>query len=431
MSYSLTPKSKILSNGLEIIVVPYFRQKAVTIHCWVFTGSAYENKIDNGITHFLEHMMFRGNKKLGDSFHLNLKFEELGGELNAATSTDVTEFWFQFHKKFLEKGIRKFCKFIKYPLFEHIEVERSIILEEIKSDYDEEGKLINVGRVSADILWKDQAMGMPIIGHEDILRKINCKDLNDWYKYFFKPGNMIFGITGAVDADKIFEWIEGEFKKLQASKRIKYPPQYITTENDKQIILIPNRDNQFSLQWSFPVEILNPNLKIQIKLINRLLDDGFSSRLQRLIREERGLVYDISAGVEFYETGSILAINAIIGVDKIFELTENLVNLIDELCQNGVTQAEWNLAKTRYEINLDYKADSPQGILADLAGVSIFPQSVTIKETLKIIQQLTLADINKTIRLCFNQNRTVLALVGPIQENFKESLNKQFQPWFL
>lgn len=428
---NLCAVSKKLKNGLEIVIVPYLKQKSIMIHSWIFNGSAYETKEKNGISHFLEHMMFRGNKKLGDTYQLNLSFEELGGEMNASTSTNCTEYWLQFHKNFKEEGIRRFCQFLSYPHMERLDIERSIILEEYKDHFDDEGYLTNVDSLSANALWPNQSMGMPIIGTEENLTKFNQEDLIDWYQKYYYPGNMILGITGHVDAHETFKWVEDEFKDFKFQKRKSYSLPQISIQKEEQVVLVPHRDNQFSFQWSFPIKMMDPILRVQFQLINRILDDGFSSRLQRLIREERGLVYDISAGMEFFENSGVLAIHGVIGIERLFELTEHLTNLIQEFADKGITEEEWNLVTKRYQIMLDYRSDFPQGILSDVIGPNIFAHLRPLKETFEILNQLTIEDLNTTIKKYFFQKETVLVLVGPVQKGLERKIKEDFKSWLI
>ncbi len=178
-------KISTLSNGLRICAVSFPGIKTVSIHAYIFVGSIYETRQNNGISHFVEHMLFRGNEKLGNSKTLNLKIEELGGEINASTSFEMTEYWLDFHCDYLNQGIHRFCSFLQYPLFEQIEIERSIILEEILDDYNEKNQLIDLGNLISNELWPEHPMGLPVIGNLETIKNINREDLVAWFQQYY------------------------------------------------------------------------------------------------------------------------------------------------------------------------------------------------------------------------------------------------------
>lgn len=418
-----------LKNGLRVQIVPFSGIKTVTLRFWVFVGSANENQKNNGISHFLEHMIFRGNEKLGDSQVLNIKMEELGGEINAATSFDLTEYWLEYHHNYLEKGIRRFCQFLRYPRFEQIETERSIILEEILADYNEEHRLIDPDSISAMNLWPDHSMGLPIIGKTETVKEISETDLRNWYQEYYQPGNMILGITGDVDPAEILPWIEQEFSGTSFSEQKYYDYAPAAPRPGEQIQLVHDKDNQYSLQWSFPINRLTPEVRANCQLLCRVLDDGSSSRLQRQIREEKGLVYDISAVMSYYENGAVLTIQAQVSLGKLSELIDVLTTLIKELIDNGVEEEELRFSKLRYKAYLDCLNDSAQGVLSERVAPLLHPGVRQLREMLVLVDKLEKKELNQTIEEIFQQKQTCFVLVGPWGKEIKTKIDKKLAPW--
>ncbi|MCP4295970.1 MAG: insulinase family protein, partial [Proteobacteria bacterium] len=328
MNQRLDRQPHTLKNGMRVHIVPCPEIKNVSIRAWVFVGSACENTRISGISHFLEHMMFRGNRALGTGNEMNLKIEEIGGDLNAATSFDQTEYWLDFHVDFLEKGIRRFCQFLHSPLFEHFETERSIILEEILSEYNEDNVLTDTDTIISQSLWGEKSVGLPIGGTLKSIRNISIDDLKTWFLSYYKPGNIILGITGDVKEERILKIIENEFSGFEFSESLKYSLPVTDPRKGEQIIFVQEKDPQFNLHWALPFDELNPRKRIILQIIGRLLDDGSTSLLQRQIREERGLVYDISAQISFYETGGALNIQSLVSLSKLNELIQLLPDLI-------------------------------------------------------------------------------------------------------
>lgn len=421
---------RTLKNGLGLSVVSFPGIKTVSIRCFVFVGSVYETTQNSGISHFMEHMLFRGNEKLGDASTMNIKMEELGGEFNAATSFDQTEYWLDIHRDYLAKGIERFCQFLQYPLFEQMEVERSIILEEIIGDYNDENQLIDLDCLTAKLLWPDHAMGMPIIGDVKTVGSIEKADLADWHKRFYTPGNMIIGITGDVDEVEIMELVSKQFENAsQTPKSEKYHPIKAKPLPGNQLLLVNDKDNQFGFQWAFPVYDLTKNHRVEYELLRRILDDGNSSRLQRMIREEKGLVYDISLDNTYFNNGMVMSLQSVVGINRLEELIVALVDLINELIDKGITREELEIAKLRYRAALECNTDTAQGILYSTLMPMLNSSGATFEEVLTILDGISLNTINAALKRSLEQQLSTFVLVGPWMEKDRRMLVSKLYPW--
>lgn len=419
-----------LSNGLRVSAVSLPGVKTVSLRFFVFVGSIYETPEKNGISHFLEHMLFRGNEKLGDAYALSLKMEELGGEFNAATSFDQTEYWLDFHRDYLDLGIERFCQFLQFPLFEQLEVERSIILEEILSDYNEDNQLIDLDSLSSINLWPDQPMGLPIIGRPETVKKITKEDLVQWHQQFYYPGNIVLGISGDFDIPRVLQKIESHFEfGLPDKAKNSYATLCGTFPPKKQLELVNEKDNQYALQWSFPIYDLTKQLKVEYELIRRVLDDGNSSRIQRLIREEKGLVYDISVDMIYFDSGVVMSIQSAVGVNRLEELIEALVELLSDLISKGIKDRELGKAKLRYKAALECSNDTSQGVMFNQLSPLLYPSSGSLEEVLDVISSISLDRINRTFRKLIDQNLTTFVLVGPWDDDSKNMLSDKLHPW--
>ncbi len=419
-----------LKNGLRLSIVSFPGISTISLRCFAFVGSACETDENNGISHFLEHMLFRGNEKLGDANQMSIGLEKLGGELNASTSFDLTEYWFDFHRDFLDEGIEKFCQFLQYPLFEQIEIERSIILEEIIGDYNDDNQLIDLDSLSSRLLWPDHPMGRPVIGNRTTIKKIQRADLIEWHKRYYQPSNLVLGITGDVDPGSIIEKIIPQLPERKPEFNPgRYPPAIGKRLPEDQINLVFDKDNQFGFQWSFPSYRLTNQLRIEYQLIQRILDDGNSSRLQRLIREEKGLVYDISAETLYFETGVILSIESVVGINRLTELISTLVQLIGDLVKHGITADELELAKLRYRAALECNSDSAQGVLYNSLMPVLYPCGSTYEEILPKLKDISLDDINELLCKLFQQSCTTFCLVGPWNDTTRKMLQEKLYPW--
>jgi predicted Zn-dependent peptidase len=429
LNANINKKLKTLDNGLKVCAISFPGIKTVTLRCIVFVGSIFETPDHNGISHFLEHMLFRGNQKLGSARELSLKMEALGGELNAVTSFDLTEFWLDYHLDFLEIGIEQFCQFLQFPIFEQLEIERSIILEEIKADYNEENQLVDLDTLNALALWPTHPIGLPITGNEHSLTNITKQDLEDWFQRYYQPGNMILSTIGDFDPERVIDMIGRSFLPRTPIQRQRYRPINSTGPVGEQLQLVFDKDNQHRIQWAFPRYPLTPELRVRYQLIRRILDDGSSSRLQRDIREEKGLVYDITADMLYFNSGTSLSIECLVSRDHLIPLMETLVQLLNRLIEEGVTQSELALAQRRYALSLDCGLDTAHGVLFETVSPLVYPEVMTFPEIQQMITTVRLDDINQTLRTLLDQKNSCFTLVGPWQYSDERQLRRLLAYW--
>jgi len=429
LNTSNQPQQFVLSNGLKVYTLVHRPIKTLTLHCWIFAGSIYENQQNNGISHFLEHMLFRGNQKLGSSVEMSLGFERLGGQLNAATSFDGTEYWLECHKDYFESAVSQFADFLRYPSFEQIETERAIILEEIKSDYNDQDQLIDLDQLASQAIWPAQPMGLSISGTAETVGKITKDQLVQWYQTYYHPKNMMFGISGDFDPEQLRQLLEASLGDLPEGKRWSYTPPVANLASTAQIEWVLEPDNQVQFAWTFVVDQLTPVKRLIIQLIARMLDDGSSSRLQRWVREEHGLVYDIAASPSFFDSGATLMISVTVGKERLTQLIDVLVKLIDQAVQEGFGPEELHLAKLRLQSELDCFTDTAEGRLHEAVAPQLAPCYLGLEQLGRLIEECTLEQINQQTTEILGSKSACFTFVGPTTDKEKPEIQKMLSPW--
>lgn len=431
LSFHNQTEKFILPNGLTVYTLVHPPIKTLTIHCWFFAGSIYEKSQNNGISHFLEHMMFRGNQKLGSSVEMSLGFERLGGQLNAATSFDGTEYWLECHKDYFESAISQFADFLRYPTFEQIETERAIILEEIKSDYNDQDQLIDIDQLAANAIWPGQSMGHSISGTAETVSSLSKEQLTDWYQTYYHPKNMMIGVSGDFDPEQLRGLIEKSLGDLPPGKRWNYPAPVTDLKPEAQVLWVHDPDNQVQFAWTFVMDDLTPSKRLMLQLISRILDDGSSSRLQRWVREERGLVYDISASPSFYFSGANLMIGVTVGKERLEQLVEVLVSLIDDVVKTGFTEDEMHLATLRLQSELDCFTDTAEGRLHEAVAPQLAHCYLGLEQLSQLLDDCTLAQINSMAANILGSTQSCFTFVGSTSDKEKPSIEKLLSPWLM
>ena len=191
------------ANGLTVVAVEQSHIHSIELAMFVRSGLRFENITNNGISHFIEHMLFRGNSAFRNSYLLNREFERIGRDLRASTMSDHTYYGFSPHVSNLNRAMDLFAEFFLRPTFPEIELERGIILEECLEDLNEKGVDVDINNLACKLLYPENALARPTIGTEASIRNISVEDLKGHYAQFYTPENMILVAAGCVD-HKIF-----------------------------------------------------------------------------------------------------------------------------------------------------------------------------------------------------------------------------------
>src|SRR5580700_5508992 len=196
---SSPPHTATLANGLRVLVVPQPQLHRAHVALWARVGSRFEGRKDNGISHFLEHMIYRGTRRVRSAHEVNLAFERLGGSLFASTQVDHGIFSLSLPPESLDAATALFGEVLSQPAFLDIDVERGIVLEEILEDLDDEGRQVDPDNLSRALIYGDHPLGMTITGTEAHVRAFDEATLRRWHQEHYVADNAVLAFSGAVD----------------------------------------------------------------------------------------------------------------------------------------------------------------------------------------------------------------------------------------
>ncbi|MFZ2831542.1 MAG: pitrilysin family protein [Minisyncoccia bacterium] len=409
-------KKKVLPNGLRMLSVPMADNPTTTVLVLVETGSKYETKAINGLSHFLEHMCFKGTTNRPNTSDLSKELDTLGCEFNAFTGQEFTGYYAKGKAGDFPKLLDIISDLYLNPLLkeDEIEKEKGVIVDEINM-YDDM-PMQKVHEVWADLLYGDQPAGWAITGPREVVRSMTRKDFVNYRKAHYVASATTVIVSGNVDTATAFKEISKKFKGISESKK-GTKKKTRDTQSEPQLALRFKETDQthFILGVrSFP--IYDPRNSV-LSVLGGVLGSGMSSRLFRKIRDEMGVGYYVRAGNSTSTDSGYFAVSAGVANDRLEEvLRAVMVELVD--LKNNLVPAD-ELSKVKEHIvGMMYLGLESSDDLAEYYGSQeiMRREMRTPKEREKLIRAVTAEDIRKMARKIFVEKNLNLALVGPAKD---------------
>jgi predicted Zn-dependent peptidase len=415
-----------LPNGLTVVTVEMPHIHTMEVSMFVRAGLRYENLQNNGISHFLEHMMFRGNGKYPNSIALNMEFENIGRDLRASTLGEYTQYGFSPHVSQLDKGLELFAEFFYSPTFPEIEIERGIILEEYFEELNEEGVNIDINNQACKLLYPDTPMAWPTIGTEETIKSIQTEMLKEYFNRHYVPGNMVLAFAGPIDHDEVIDLSRKYFSVLENGSE-PFPKNHFVgsiseQQKNPELHFQEDSDSQIELQVCFRSCSYNDPDFLVLALISRVFDDGFTSRLQRVLREERGLVYSVECRATSMSDLGTMDFDVTVRPEKVVEVARILLQEIKTFATEGPTESELAHIKKRYFFDLDSELDDPYKQVVRYAFPHLYSIEMSLQEERELIESITAKKMMEVAEKVFEEKNLNLILVGPYTSELKSRL---------
>jgi zinc protease len=415
-----------LKNGMNVLLIESRKSPVVSIQMWVKTGSADEKKGVEGISHFIEHLVFKGSDKFGAG-EMAQAIEGSGGVLNAYTSFDQTVFHVTLSKDFVDSGLEVISEMMGRPKFDKTEIdnEREVVIEEIKRSLDNPHQ--QASRLLFSSMYHKHPYGIPVIGYDDNIRRVKREEIVDYYQKRYVPQNMNLVVVGDFESaemkQKIKALYEGFSKnKLAKVKRISEPAKKTTEVTVKKSVF-----NESILYFSWPC----PNAKhadaTGLLTLAVILGQGESSRLVHKIRNEQKLVNSIGASVFSPKDPGFFAVSVALNKDNTREVLKSVEQTIEDLIRTGPTEDELRKAVRNIESEKLYSIETVDG-LAELFGHCefLYNDYKEFDKMLKKINALTCADIQKLARRYLDPKFLKVCFLAPVEP---EDAKRQIQGW--
>jgi len=405
-------RKTVLSNGLLVLTESMPHVRSVSMGAWIGSGSRDESADVNGISHFIEHMVFKGTTSRSAQ-QIAREVDTIGGNLDAFTGKEMVCFNIKVLDENVPPALDVLADLVLHPTFtpDDLSREQGVILEEIKMDEDNPDYLVN--EIFTQNFWKGDSLGRPILGTTRTVRRFNQQVLLDFYAGQFTPLNMVFSAAGNLDHDDFVGQVEREFSSLTASGN-GVPPRmdapvatpHITLKRKKSLEQV-----QFCL--GVPAPPVNDARRYGVYLLNTMLGGGMSSRLFQTIREDRGLAYSIYSEMNpFRDTGS-LCVYAGTSVDKTKKVLQLTLQELCRLKEETVSGGELKRAKDQLKSNMVIGLESSGSRMANLARQQMyFGRFFGVDEIMEGIEAVTTADVQQLAQELFRPEVMALTLLG-------------------
>lgn len=405
---------KTFSNGLRLLLVPVKEMESFQFTLLVNTGSDFESKNNNGVSHFLEHLCFKGTKKRKNNLEIVKELDSVGASYNAFTSREITGYYTKVASQHFLKAIDIVSDIYLNSLFPQEEIikEKNVILEEIKMYYDDPKTYIF--DLWDKLLYGDQPAGWPISGTIDNVKNITRQDILQYYQKRYQSGSTILIASGNFNKDKIIKWINTFFRGIISG----YPnsQNFLTPIKTPSVLLEYRSLKQTNFILGVSAFPIFDRRRYALDVLDAVLDGGMSGRLYQLVREKLGAAYYVSSFKSLFSNRGEYGIVAGINSDRIETIKEILKELIN-FTTNKISNQELKKAKdfligrtalqfeSAHNLALDYgnqllllhKIESPQGYLRKI-------KSISSRDLIKVAQEL------------FTPKAFKLAIIGPYKD---------------
>ena len=405
-------RKTVLPNGLLVLTESMPQVRSVSMGAWIGSGSRDETAEINGVSHFVEHMVFKGTTSRSAK-QIAREVDTIGGNLDAFTSKETVCFNIKVLDENLAPALDVLADLVLHPTFtpEELTREQGVILEEIKMDEDNPDYLVN--EVFTQNFWKGDALGRPILGTKKTVSSFNQQIVFDFYASQFTPRNIVFSAAGNLKHDAFVAQVEQQFRSLSASGDVvpQKEPAPVATPH----ITLKRKKSLEQVQVCLGVEAppVTDKDRYAVYMLNTMLGGGMSSRLFQTIREDRGLAYSIYSEMSpFRDTGS-LCVYAGTAVDKTREVLELTLRELRRLKEEIVSIAELKRAKDQLKSNIVIGLESSGSRMANLARQQMyFGRFFGVEEITAEIDAVTPDDVQALARRLFRPEALALTLLG-------------------
>jgi len=411
-------KKVTLDNGLKVITCRMPHTRSVSVLFFVMSGSCYETDEVAGISHFVEHMCFKGTKKRPSSMSISEAIEGVGGIMNGGTDRQLTSYWCKLASQHLGLAVDVIVDLLRNPLFrkDDIEKERQVIIEEINMSLDSPQQ--RVCMLFDDLMWPGKPMGRDVAGSKETVSSITKKQMLEVLNGLYTPDNMLVSIAGDIQPDGVLDILSRSMENWKKGRQPEYLPSY-AEQPGPRLKMEFRETEQINLMLGVEgYSMFHPD-RYAVDIISMILGEGMSSRLFTEIREKLGLTYDIHSYVEHFRDTGAFIVQAGLDPQQTQKAVSAILGQLAYMRENPTEQElrkSVEMAKGRLLLSMENSRNVAgwYGVQEALTG-----KILTVDDVTRIIEGITVADIKRVAGEIFVTEKLNMAVVGPARETQK------------
>lgn len=410
-------------NGLRLVTEKLEGTKAVTVLVLVGAGSRYEHQKIRGISHFLEHMFFKGAEKFKDTKEVSEAIDSVGGEFNAFTGKEYAGYYVKVASESLEVACDVLADMLINSKFkqEEIEKERGVILEEYNMYQDT--PMYQIGWNFENLIFGDQPLGWDQIGTKELIKSVMHKDFVEYKAKLYTPDNTVIAVAGNIDHKVVTEMV-GKYFEMESGEKV-YNFEALEDKDGGNVYLKEKKTEQAHIAVGFPGYPEDHKDHWALKLLAVILGGNMSSRMFLGVREAKGLSYYIHTSTDNYMDGGVIVTNAGVDLQRIDEAIMGIINEYRIVRDEDVPVAELKKAKSYLKGKMVLNLEDCEEFAHLLAKYELLHGAAKDpEEIMKMIDKVTVDDIGRVAKDLFKEDKMKLAVIGPFadQERFRKLL---------
>jgi len=399
-----------LKNGVRVISEEMTHVRSVSLGVWIKTGSRRETSEENGISHFIEHMLFKGTKNRSAE-EIARSVDSIGGGLDAFTAKEMVSYNTKVLDEHLPLAFDVLADMVRNPLFreEDIEKEKGVILEELKMEVDNPEYLLH--DIFSSNFFKDHPLGKPIIGTKDTVRSFDRRMIHDYYRRYYSPSNILITAAGNLNHERLVDLARQHFEDLAMNGTL--APDVAPVPHARLVFRNKTSLEQTHLYMGVPAYPFSHELRFACYALNTLLGGGMSSRLFQNIREKQGLAYAVYSELAMYHDTGCMAIYAGTAVETAGQVIQSIVKELREIKENLVPAEELRRTKDNLKGSFMLGLESTSSRMTNLARQELhFKRFFSLDEMIEKIEAVTAEQIREIAREFFQPKNITLAVLG-------------------
>ncbi len=404
-----------LPNGLRVVSSTMPHAQSVSVAIYLASGSRHEEKAISGISHFVEHMLFKGTERRPTAMDISAVIEGVGGVLNAETGKELTVYWAKVARPHFLQAMDVLADIILHSRFEReeIEKERQVIIEELNMTMDLPQDWVGV--LIDQALWGDQPLGWDVGGTRESVGNISRQQLVDFTQRLYVPNNAVVSVAGAAPHEEIVTTVCSLLGDWPSREVQPFDP-YHNPDGGGWLLMDNRPTEQAHVCLGVPGLSYQHPKRFALDLANVILGEGMCSRLFQEIREKHGLAYDVHSYVNHYRDTGALLVYA--GVDPA-SIDQTIKAILDEVQKlaDGVSPAELTRAKEYWKGRMLLRLEDTRGLASWMGGQQLLLGKIyTLEEVMAIVDSITAGEVREVVGSVFQKSNLRMAVVGPFED---------------